>query len=222
MKPTAACMNRSSRSSSCERLVAISLTLLAVFSPLYINRRPTSDLELEDQTINLDSWLPLLLLLLILAIALSLYLDQSFSRFDPYWIHRVGGSSGGIIIILLCTVLCVFFNKIVTYLKKPFLNQSAGSMFIQHPTLSPQSSHQASANLRIFHPSYLIMHHASMGYHERVGTWGGRFQTEMIKNLSDLNFINQLIKKSMGSSAMDPSAVQGHPDVLIMVLIPIQ
>ncbi|KAJ0030513.1 hypothetical protein Pint_13671 [Pistacia integerrima] len=105
MEPTAACMNRSSRSSSCERLVAISLTLLAVFSPLYINRRPTSDLEIEDQPINLDSWLPLFLLLLILAIALSLYLDQSFSRFDPYWIHRVGGSSGGIIIILLVLAL---------------------------------------------------------------------------------------------------------------------
>lgn len=55
-----------------------------------------------------------------------------------------------------------------------------------------------------------------------VGTWGGKFQTEMIKNLSDLNFINQLIEKSMGNSAMEPSEVQGHRDVLIMVSIPIQ
>ncbi|XP_044472199.1 uncharacterized protein LOC123200884 [Mangifera indica] len=101
MESTAACMCGSSRYSSCERLVAISLTLLAVLSPLYINHRPASDLELEDQPLNLDAWLPLLLLLLILAIALSLCLDESFSRFDPYWIHRVGGSSGGIFVILL-------------------------------------------------------------------------------------------------------------------------
>ncbi|XP_044463260.1 uncharacterized protein LOC123207438 [Mangifera indica] len=105
MEPPAACMCRSSRSSSCDRLLAISLTLLAVFSPLYINRRAASDLELKDQLINLDSWLPLLLLLLILAIASPLYLDQTFSRFDPYWIHRFGGSSGGIIIILLVLAL---------------------------------------------------------------------------------------------------------------------
>lgn len=96
---------RSRRSSSYGRLVAITLTLIAVFSPLYIDRMPERDLELEEQPINFASWLPLLLLVLILAITLSLYFDQSFSRFDPYWIHRVGGSSGGIIAILIILAL---------------------------------------------------------------------------------------------------------------------
>ncbi|KAH9653128.1 transmembrane protein [Citrus sinensis] len=93
------------RSSSYGRLVAIILTVLAVFSPLYIDRRRESDLELEEQPINFAFLLPLLLLVLILAITLSLCFDQSFSRFDPYWIHRVGGSSGGIIIILIILAL---------------------------------------------------------------------------------------------------------------------
>ncbi|EEF46143.1 uncharacterized protein LOC8258588 [Ricinus communis] len=96
---------RSRRISSYEKFVGLGLGLLAVVSPLYINRRPNSDLELEEQPIDLSSWLPLLLLLLILAIALSLYLDQSLTRFDPYWIHRVGGSSGGIIVILVILAL---------------------------------------------------------------------------------------------------------------------
>lgn len=93
------------RSSSYGRLVSIILTVLAVFSPLYIDRRRESDLELEEQPINFAFLLPLLLLVLILAITLSLCFDQSFSRFDPYWIHRVGGSSGGIIIILIILAL---------------------------------------------------------------------------------------------------------------------
>ncbi|GMY29068.1 Transmembrane protein [Fagus crenata] len=96
---------RTSRSCSYEKLLAIAFALLAVVSPLYIDRRSESDLELDEQPISLVSWLPLLLFLLILAIVLSRYLDQSFSRFDPYWIHRVGGSSGGIILILLVLVL---------------------------------------------------------------------------------------------------------------------
>ncbi|KAJ9168156.1 hypothetical protein P3X46_019715 [Hevea brasiliensis] len=96
---------RTSKFSSYERLVGIGMGLIAVISPLYINRRPDIDPELEEQSINLASWLPLLLLVLILAIALSLYLDQSLTRFDPYWIHRIGGSSGGIIIILVILAL---------------------------------------------------------------------------------------------------------------------
>ncbi|TXG61789.1 hypothetical protein EZV62_013152 [Acer yangbiense] len=97
--------SRSGRVSSYERLVAIVLTVVAVFSPLYIDRRSDSDWEDDEQSINLVSWLPLLLLVLILAIAFSLFLDQSYTRFDPYWIHRVGGSSAGIIIILVVLAL---------------------------------------------------------------------------------------------------------------------
>ncbi|XWS70181.1 hypothetical protein CRYUN_Cryun03dG0026800 [Craigia yunnanensis] len=92
---------RSSRSSSYERVVAIGLIVLGVVSPLYINRATVSELEPDEQPINFASWLPLLLLILILAIALSLYCDRSFTRFDPNWIHRVGGSSAGILLILL-------------------------------------------------------------------------------------------------------------------------
>ncbi|KAM0968056.1 hypothetical protein ACFX13_016786 [Malus domestica] len=97
---------RTSRFSSYEKLVAIGLALLAVLSPLYIDRRTTDDSELDsEEPISFASWLPLLLLVLILAIALSLFLDRSFSRFDPYWIHRVGGSSSGITIILMVLAL---------------------------------------------------------------------------------------------------------------------
>ncbi|KAH7523882.1 uncharacterized protein LOC107420132 [Ziziphus jujuba] len=91
---------RTSRFSSFERLVAIGLGLLAVFSPLYINRKEESDPEL-DGAFSFDYWLPLFLLILIMAITVSLYLDRRLTRFDPYWIHRVGGSSGGIIAILM-------------------------------------------------------------------------------------------------------------------------
>ncbi|KAL0016650.1 hypothetical protein SO802_003719 [Lithocarpus litseifolius] len=96
---------RTSRFTSYERLVVIGLALLAVLSPLYIDRKLESDEEPEEEPFSLVSWLPLLLLVLILAIVLSRYFDQSCSRFDPYWIHRVGGSSCGIILILLVLVL---------------------------------------------------------------------------------------------------------------------
>ncbi|XWS26474.1 hypothetical protein CRYUN_Cryun26dG0035600 [Craigia yunnanensis] len=91
----------SSRSSSYERLPAIGLIVLGVVSPLYINRGTVSELEPDEQPINVASWLPQLLLILILVIALSLYCDRSFTRFDPNWIHRAGGSSAGILLILL-------------------------------------------------------------------------------------------------------------------------
>ena len=97
---------RSGRFSSYERLGAIGLALLAVVSPLYIDRRPVFDPELDvQQTTSLASWLPLLLMILIFAITLSRYLERSLSRFDPYWIHRVGGSSAGIIAVLMVLVL---------------------------------------------------------------------------------------------------------------------
>ncbi|GAV71101.1 hypothetical protein CFOL_v3_14595 [Cephalotus follicularis] len=105
MEPIATCRTSSSRSSSYDRLVAIGLILLAVVSPLFVDRRLTREPEIDEQPINLASWLPLLLLVLILAIALSLYLDRCFTKLDPYWIHRVGGSSAGIIVILIVLAL---------------------------------------------------------------------------------------------------------------------
>ncbi|KAJ1382282.1 putative transmembrane protein [Sesbania bispinosa] len=91
---------RGSMFSSYERLAAIGFVVLAVASPLYIDRQPECDLEDDEQPINVAVWLPLLLCLLILGIALSASLDQSLTGFDRYWIHRVCGSSGGIVVIL--------------------------------------------------------------------------------------------------------------------------
>lgn len=86
--------------------MAIGLAILAVVSPIYIDRRPvTSDSELEEEPVSLVPWLPFLLLVLILAITLSGYLERGFIRSDPHWIHRVGGSSCGIIVILVLLVL---------------------------------------------------------------------------------------------------------------------
>ncbi|KAF5743158.1 hypothetical protein HS088_TW09G01223 [Tripterygium wilfordii] len=90
----------SSRSSSYEKLVAIGLALVAVVSPLYIDRRADTD----EEHFN---WLSLLLLVLILAITLMLLSDWRLIRFDPYWIHRVGGSSVGIVVILVVLALLV-------------------------------------------------------------------------------------------------------------------
>ncbi|KAJ1442840.1 hypothetical protein SESBI_00724 [Sesbania bispinosa] len=96
---------RGSRFSSYERVAAISLVVLAVASPLYIDRRSESELEDDEQPLNIAFWLPLLLFVLVLAIALSAFLDRSFTRFDRYWIYRVGGSSGGIVLILIVLFL---------------------------------------------------------------------------------------------------------------------
>ncbi|CAL1370517.1 unnamed protein product [Linum trigynum] len=87
-----------SKFTSSERLAVICFSFLAVISPLYIGGREDPEVEEETEPFNLATWLPLLL---ILAIAFSLYLDRSFTKFDPNWIHRVGGSSGGILAILL-------------------------------------------------------------------------------------------------------------------------
>ncbi|KAM3396527.1 hypothetical protein P3S68_000039 [Capsicum galapagoense] len=92
------------------RLIAIGLTLIAILSPLYIDRRKLVDPELEEQSLGISSYLPLLMLFLIIAIAMSCYLDQSFTRFDPYWIHRVGGSSIGILILLLVLAFVLKFK----------------------------------------------------------------------------------------------------------------
>ncbi|KAG2390202.1 uncharacterized protein LOC124820829 [Vigna umbellata] len=95
---------RRSRLSSYERVAAISLVVLAVASPLYIDHRAESELD-DEQSINFAFLLPLLLFVLILATALSAFLDRNFTRFDRHWIHRVGGSSGGIVLILVVLFL---------------------------------------------------------------------------------------------------------------------
>ncbi|EMS64315.1 hypothetical protein TRIUR3_31688 [Triticum urartu] len=46
-------------------------------------------------------WLPALLVVLILAINVACFVDRRVVRFDPYWIHRVGGSSCGLMATLL-------------------------------------------------------------------------------------------------------------------------
>jgi hypothetical protein len=93
---------RGSKFSLYEKLATIGLVVLAVASPLYMERKSECDSDLEDdeQPINVAVWLHLLLFLLILCIALSAFLDQSFAVFDRYWIHRVCGSSGGIFAII--------------------------------------------------------------------------------------------------------------------------
>jgi hypothetical protein len=89
------------RSSSTEKLAAVVLGILAVLSPLYIDRKPVHEEDEDDGNGILTLWLPFLLLFLIVAINFSCLTDKGCMRFDPYWIHRVGGSSCGIIICLL-------------------------------------------------------------------------------------------------------------------------
>ncbi|KAL8265109.1 hypothetical protein R6Q59_023239 [Mikania micrantha] len=94
----------SRRHSSTERLVAISLGLICVISPLFIDKKSYTieELELEEQAfLSISTYLVLVLLVLIIVAVFSCYLDHSLTRFDPYWIYRVGGSSGGIIALLV-------------------------------------------------------------------------------------------------------------------------
>ncbi|KAK9101514.1 hypothetical protein Scep_024944 [Stephania cephalantha] len=85
-----------------EKLIMLGLAFLAVLSPLYIDHKPSAEVEEDEEgSFNLASWLPLLLVVLFVGIILTRTLDRSFSRFDPYWIHRVGGSSCGITVLLL-------------------------------------------------------------------------------------------------------------------------
>ncbi|KAL7112280.1 hypothetical protein ACP275_05G142600 [Erythranthe tilingii] len=90
-----------------QRLLAIGLAILAIVSPLYIDRRLITEQEeadIEEGIIDLSSYLPLLLLILITSIAVSGYIERGFVL-DPYWIHRVGGSSTGIVILLIVLAL---------------------------------------------------------------------------------------------------------------------
>lgn len=91
-----------SKSFSNQKLIILGLAFLAVLSPLYIDQKPSVEPdEDDDESINLVSWLPLLLVVLIIGIFFTRNLDQSFSRLDPYWIHRMGGSSCGITVLLV-------------------------------------------------------------------------------------------------------------------------
>lgn len=97
-----AIIRRSSRFSTHDkRLLAIGLAILAILSPLYIDHRSMPEPELDEEPIYFSSYLPLLHLVLITAIAISGFLERGFTSLDPYWIHRVGGSSTGIIIVLI-------------------------------------------------------------------------------------------------------------------------
>uniref|UniRef100_A0A0E0K9H9 Uncharacterized protein n=1 Tax=Oryza punctata TaxID=4537 RepID=A0A0E0K9H9_ORYPU len=91
------------RPSSTERLVCVVLAVLAVLSPLYIDRRPAAaDSDDEEEGGGVSAlWLPALLIVLILAINVTCFVDRRVVRFDPYWIHRVGGSSCGLMATLL-------------------------------------------------------------------------------------------------------------------------
>jgi len=91
------------RSSSTEKLVCFVLAVLAVLSPLYIDRRPASECEEEEYDEGGPSalWLPAVLVALIVAINVTCFMDRRVVRFDPYWIHRVWGSSGGLLAMLL-------------------------------------------------------------------------------------------------------------------------
>ncbi|KAL7150867.1 hypothetical protein ABFS83_05G143100 [Erythranthe nasuta] len=89
-----------------QRLLAIGLAILAIVSPLYIDRRLLTEEEEvhEEGIIDFSSYLPFFLLILITSIAVSGYIERGFTL-DPYWIHRVGGSSTGIVIVLIVLAL---------------------------------------------------------------------------------------------------------------------
>ncbi|KAG9156919.1 hypothetical protein Leryth_015520 [Lithospermum erythrorhizon] len=86
-------------------LFSIVLGLLAVVSPLFINHMSTTDEDLEEESTSLSSFLPLLLLVLIVAVSISGFVDKGLTTFDPHWIHRFGGSSIGILTILMVLAL---------------------------------------------------------------------------------------------------------------------
>lgn len=98
-------MCRSRRHSLSEKLLLLSFAFLAIVSPLFIDRRERIELEPDEEPIDISLFLPILLLFLIIVIVVSCCLDESFTRFDAYWIFRVGGSSGGILLILMVLAL---------------------------------------------------------------------------------------------------------------------
>lgn len=105
----------SSSTYSYERLLVIGFAVLAIISPLFIDRcRYEQEDDDNDDTpiiVSISSYLPLLLLILIVAIALCSYLERGFNTaFDPYLIYRVVGSSGGIVVLLLLLSLVLKFK----------------------------------------------------------------------------------------------------------------
>ncbi|CAN8252517.1 unnamed protein product [Cochlearia groenlandica] len=96
------------RLNSSRKFLILSLSVLAVLSPLYIDNSSDEELEENEELFGFMFWFSMFLFLLVLAIALSLYCDQSLTRFDPYWIHRLCGSFGGLLVIL---VLLLFVLK---------------------------------------------------------------------------------------------------------------
>lgn len=96
-----------------KRFTAITLGVLAVISPLLVDKirynATPDDEDDEDERVILASWviLPMLLVSLIVAINFANLFHRSYFRFDPYWIHRVGGSSFGIglFLFLLAIIL---------------------------------------------------------------------------------------------------------------------
>ncbi|EPS66343.1 hypothetical protein M569_08436, partial [Genlisea aurea] len=72
------------------KVLAMGLALVAVVSPLYVDYHNTRRIS--------SSYVPLLL---VVAISVSEYLKREISRFDTNWIHRVGGSSAGLAILLI-------------------------------------------------------------------------------------------------------------------------
>ncbi|RWR71881.1 putative transmembrane protein [Cinnamomum micranthum f. kanehirae] len=95
------------RQPSTKKLAVIALSLLALILPLYINRKQLIEPEADDGNGSDGSvlWLPRLLIFLIMAINILHFLDRRFTWFDPHWIHRDGGSSGGMVAILLILAL---------------------------------------------------------------------------------------------------------------------
>ncbi|KAL4195816.1 hypothetical protein AMTRI_Chr04g180220 [Amborella trichopoda] len=87
------------RPSTVEKLLAFSITIIAALSPLYVGQKPAPKAEPQAEESKF-SILPLLLLILIVCINLSRCFDRRLTRLDPYWIHRAGGSSLGIVAML--------------------------------------------------------------------------------------------------------------------------
>ncbi|CAA6664233.1 unnamed protein product [Spirodela intermedia] len=77
--------------SSTDRLVALGLTALAVASPLYVGRSPAGGEAEEEREEGSSRGC---------CRHCCCLLDGRRGRFDPYWIHRFGGSSGGILSLL--------------------------------------------------------------------------------------------------------------------------
>ncbi|CAN6307817.1 unnamed protein product, partial [Urochloa humidicola] len=99
-----------------EKLVCVVVTVLAVLSPLYIDRRPPAEIDEEEEEGGGSALLlPALLLVLILAINVTCFMDRRVVRFDPYWIHRAWGSSGGLLAMLMLLGFVLKYWKVKNF-----------------------------------------------------------------------------------------------------------